>query len=138
LIIAVGRNNEKNAMFTVPERVDMLEAAINSERGDKNSGFGSARIEIVPYGGLLVDFAKERGAGVIIKGLRSTSDFEYEFQMAQANKYLNGCLETVFVMTSLQYAFLSSGAVREIAFHGGRLDGLAPRCVIDGIHDKLT
>lgn len=138
LIIAVGHNNEKNTMFTVTERMEMLEAAIGAARCEAGAGFGAARIDVVSFGGLLADFALKLGVSVIIKGLRTVSDFEFEMQMAQANKYLNERMETVFLMTGMQYAFISSGAVREIALHGGRLDGLAPQCVIDRIRLKLN
>ena len=140
LIIAVGQNGGKNSMFTVRERMEMLEASIGGPEGTDVAGSAlrSTPVEIVSFGGLLADFARKRGAGVIIKGLRTISDFEFEMQMALTNKYLDDCLETIFVMTSLQYAFLSSSAVKEIALRGGRLDGLVPLCVMDKIRQKAN
>ena len=135
LIIAIGRNREKKTMFSVSERIEMLEDVITSYRS--NGAAGLTNIEIVSFDGLLADYAKIHGASVIVKGLRAMSDFEYEFQMALLNKYLDEQLETIFLMTSVQYTYLSSSAVKEIAINGGYLDGLVPRCVIDRIQKKV-
>ena len=134
LIIAIGQNREKKTMFTIGERIEMLRDVIDSLY--KNGAPGLANAEVVSFEGLLADFAKKRGASVIVKGLRAMSDFEYEFQMALLNKYLDERLETIFLMTGVQYTYLSSSAAKEIALNGGCLDGLVPACVIDRIQKK--
>ena len=134
LIIAVGQNREKKTMFTVGERIEMIQEVIAT--CPPNGGAGLANTEVVSFDGLLADYAKERGANVIVKGLRAMSDFEYEFQMALLNKYLDERLETVFLMTNVQYTYINSGAVKEIALNGGCLDGLVPACVIGWLRRK--
>ena len=143
LIIAVGQNREKRTMFTVAERMEMLNDVIAScnvadaaDAGGSDGAKGMANVDIVSFDGLLADYAKRNGASVIVKGLRAMSDFEYEFQMALLNKYLDEQLETIFLMTSVQYTYLSSSAVKEIALNGGCLDGLVPLCVIERIKKK--
>jgi len=136
LIVAVGQNHEKKTMFTLDERLDMLRDVTRSL--PDNNGAGPAAIEVTSFDGLLVECAKKLGAGVIIKGLRAVSDYEYEYQMASLNKYLANDLETVFIMTDIRYSHISSSAVRDIAFHGGRLDGLAPECIINKIKIKVN
>jgi pantetheine-phosphate adenylyltransferase len=128
LIVAVGSNESKKPAFTVEERIDLIKASIG-----KNEN-----IEVTGFTGLLADFAKKVGARAVIKGLRAMSDFEYEFQMALLNKKLEPGLETLFMMTSVQYSFLSSSAVKEIARNGGCIDGLVPDCIKDRIISKLT
>jgi len=131
LIVAVGQNQEKKAMFSVGERVGMLSDVVESLRTKGAPGID--KIEIQTFDGLLVNFAAKAGAGIIVKGLRVASDFEYEYQMALLNKYLDEGLETIFLMTNAQYTHISSRAVKIIAMNGGRLDGLVPACVIDRI-----
>lgn len=128
LIVAVGNNESKRPAFTVEERVEMIRASI----GDRKD------IDVTSFTGLLADFAKKVGARAVIKGLRAMSDFEYEFQMALLNKKLEPELETLFMMTSVQYSFLSSSAVKEIARNGGCIDGLVPDCIRERIARKLT
>ena len=126
--MAVGNNESKKPAFTVEERIELIRAAIG-ERED---------IVVTSFTGLLADFAKKVGARAVIKGLRAMSDFEYEFQMALLNKKLEPDLETLFMMTSVQYSFLSSSAVKEIARNGGNIDGLVPDGIKDRIIMKLT
>ena len=128
LIVAVGNNESKRPAFTVEERVEMIRESI----GEREN------IEVTSFTGLLADFAKKVGARAVIKGLRAMSDFEYEFQMALLNKKLEPELETLFMMTSVQYSFLSSSAVKEIARNGGCIDGLVPDCIRERIARKLT
>ena len=135
LIVAIGQNREKQTMFSIDERIGMLCDVIDTSRAD--GALGPAVIEVAAFDGLLADFAKKCGVNVILKGLRAVSDFEFEFQMALLNKYLDEKLETVFLMTSVQYTYLSSSAVKEIAVNGGRLDGLVPACVNKRIQSKL-
>ena len=128
LIVAVGSNENKKPSFTVEERLDMIMTAI----GKRDN------IQVVGFKGLLADFAKGIGAKAVIKGLRAMSDFEYEFQMALLNKRLEPNMETLFMMTSVNYSYLSSSAVKEIASNGGSIDGLVPDCIKDRIVSKLT
>jgi pantetheine-phosphate adenylyltransferase len=128
LIVAVGNNESKKPAFTVEERIDLIKASVGNREDIKVTGFT----------GLLADFAKREGARAVIKGLRAMSDFEYEFQMALLNKTLEPDLETLFMMTSVHYSYLSSSAVKEIARNGGNIDGLVPECIKDRIVEKLT
>lgn len=128
LIVAVGSNESKKPVFTVEERIDLINCAL----GDRKD------IEVTEFSGLLVDFLRSVGANTVIKGLRALSDFEFEFQMALLNKNLDPEMETLFMMTGANYSFLSSSAVREIARHGGNLDGLVPDCIKERIITKLT
>lgn len=127
LIVAVGSNESKRPAFSVDERIDFLKCALNGQTG----------VEVTSFSGLLVDFLKKCGAKTIIKGLRAMSDFEYEFQMALLNKNLEPDIETLFMMTAVNYSYLSSSAVREIAKKGGSIDGLVPDCIKDKIIEKL-
>jgi pantetheine-phosphate adenylyltransferase len=136
MFIAIGRNREKRTMFTVEERLDMLRDVITSY--DSGGKYDLSNVEPVAFNGLLADFAKKCGASVIVKGLRAMSDFEYEFQMALLNKYLDERLETIFMMTNVEYTYLSSSAVKEIAVNGGCLDGLVPACVGARLNLKIA
>ena len=127
LIVAVLVNRGKNPIFSIEERVEFLKNVLK----DKPD------VEIVSFSGLLADFMKENHVKVIVKGLRAVSDFEYEFQMALLNKNLDPDIETLFMMTNINYSYLSSSAVREIASHGGKIDGLVPDCIRDIILKKF-
>ncbi|MGI6669181.1 MAG: pantetheine-phosphate adenylyltransferase [Acetivibrionales bacterium] len=128
LIVAVGNNERKRYEFSIDERVELIKLAL----GDRDD------ILVTDFSGLLADFAREMGAKAVIKGLRAVSDFEYEFQMALLNKILEPSLETLFMMTSVKYSYLSSSAVKEIARNGGNIDGLVPDCIKDIVTAKLT
>lgn len=127
LIVAVLVNGSKNPSFTLEERVELLERAI----------VGKKNVEVKSFEGLLVDLAKKEHATTIIKGLRAVSDFEYEMQMAHLNKIQDNNIETLFMMTSVNYSFLSSSSIREIAKLGGSIDGLVPECVKEDIFKKF-
>jgi len=114
LIVAVATNSAKQPLFTVAERVDLIRAAVGSD----------ARIEVKSFGGLLVDFAAQEGARLLIRGLRAVSDFEYEYQMALMNRHLSPKLETVYMVPSLDTTYISASLVREIARFGGDLSSL--------------
>jgi pantetheine-phosphate adenylyltransferase len=116
LIVAVLRNTEKQPLFSVPERVEMLREVTKKWSG----------VEVDVFDGLLVDYARKRRAGVILRGIRAVSDYEFELQMALMNRKLEPRLETVFMLPGEAYSYLSSRLVREIAQHGGPLDGLVP------------
>jgi len=128
LIVAVLVNSSKNPTFTLDERVELLKCAL----GDRKN------VEITSFSGLLIDFVKEKNACTIIKGLRAVSDFEYELQMALLNKNLDSDIETLFMMTNINYSFLSSSAVKELARNGGNIDGLVPACIKDVILKKFN
>ena len=115
VVVAVIRNLSKTPMFRSGERVAMLSDLLADE----------PTVEIVSFDGLLVDFARARNVNVIVKGLRAVSDFDYELQMAQMNHRLSG-IDTVFIPTSPEHAYLSSSLVKEVGSLGGTVDGLVP------------
>ena len=114
LIVAVAVNADKDTLFTLDERVDMVEADIKAL-----DPATATRIEVRPFDNLLVEFVADVGATQIVRGLRAVSDFEYEFQMAGMNSYLSPELETVFLMASDRHQFISSRFVKEIGRLGG-------------------
>lgn len=128
LIIGVLMNSSKTPLFTDSERVELLYKATSHIKN----------IEIVSYQGLLVNFAKERQADVIIRGLRAVTDFEYELQLAQTNKKLYPEVETIFLATNVNYAYLSSSVVREIAKYGGDIKQFVPVSIVQSVYDKYT
>lgn len=127
LIIGVLKNNSKNPLFTTTERVELL----------KETTKNISNVVIEEYQGLLVDYADEKNANIIVRGLRAITDFEYELQLAQTNHKLNPKVDTVFLTTSVEYAYLSSSTVREIASYGGSIDQFVPACVIQPIYNKF-
>ena len=127
LIIGVLQNKAKLPLFSVEERVKML---CEVTKHLKN-------VKVVPFEGLLIDFAKQMDAKVIVRGLRAITDFEYELQMSQTNHKLNPEIETLFMTTSLEYSFLSSSTVRELAHFGGDISQFVPKCVEDKITEKM-
>lgn len=129
VIVLVSFNpNKSSASFSVKERMEMIMAA--SEQLDN--------VVVDCYDGLLADYLKQTGACAIVKGLRAVSDFEYEFQMALANKKLYEDAETVFLTTTGENMFLSSSVVKEIARFGGDIDGFVPDCILDTIKQRLA
>ena len=114
LIVAVAINPAKEPLFTVEERLAMLEEVTDRD----------PRIEYASFSGLLADFARKRNATIVVRGLRAVSDFEYEFQMAMMNRKLHGSLETVFLVPAVDLTYLSSSLLRTAARFGGNLDGL--------------
>lgn len=127
LIIGVLNNKAKSPLFSVEERVRMLEEVTSD----------IPNIRIIPFGGLLVDFARRVDAGMVIRGLRAITDFEYELQMAQTNHKLEPDLETAFLTTSLEYSYLSSTTVKEVAAFGGDISQFVPESVADRITEKM-
>jgi pantetheine-phosphate adenylyltransferase len=115
LVIGVARNDAKGPLFSTDERVEI----VREEVAGLDNGNGSRRIEVMPFDILLMSFAESVGAGVIVRGLRAVSDFEYEFQMAGMNARLNPNIETVFLMASDRFQFISSRFVKEIGALGG-------------------
>ena len=128
LIVAVLKNLEKEPLFSLSERVDMLREV--TQQWDS--------VEIDVFDGLLVDYARKQGAGVILRGIRAISDYEYELQMALMNRKLEPRLETVFMLPGESYSYLSSKLVREIARLGGPLTGLVPPVVEQRLRSKVS
>ena len=129
VLVAVLRNPAKDPLFPVEERVAML----------KEVCADLANVEVDAFSGLLVDYARRRGAGIIVKGLRAVSDYEYEIQMAQMNHRISGGeVETVFMTTSPQWSFISSSLVKEIARFGGSVEGLVPPVVAERLAERLA
>ena len=126
LIVGVLNNKAKMPLFSVEERVKMLKEVTKD----------LPNVEIMPFDGLLVDFAEQIGADVVIRGLRAITDFEYELQIAQTNHVENPEVETIFLTTSLQYSYLSSTIVKEFASYGGDLSKFVPTRFIDRIYEK--
>jgi pantetheine-phosphate adenylyltransferase len=125
VVVAVLINPTKSGLFSVPERMELLREA--------TGGFGNVIVE--SFGGLLVDFCRQRDIAVIVKGLRAVSDFDYELQMAQMNHSLAG-VETLFMTTNPEFSFLSSSLVKEVAKYGGDVSGLVPENVLQGLKSK--
>lgn len=127
VIVAVAFNEAKHPLFTVDERVALIEEAVN----------GAANVVVKRLDGLLVDFAREQDAFVVIRGLRAISDFEFEFQMALMNRRLEPRLETVFLTPKEDYTFLSSRIVKEVARLGGDVSPFVPATVAKILKDKF-
>jgi pantetheine-phosphate adenylyltransferase len=126
LVVGVLENARKSPSIAAATRADILRAAL----GDELGALGD-RVEVTTFGGLTVELARRSGAGFIVRGLRAVSDFESELQMAHLNRKLAPEVDTVFLMTGLEHAYLSSSMVREIAAFGGDVSGLVPRAVLE-------
>ncbi len=126
VVVGVFEKTGKTPLFSLNKRVNFIESAIKENLCLNN-------VEVESFNTLLIDFAHKHGACAIIKGLRAVSDFEHEFQMAQFNRKLDPSIETIFMMASSQYAYLSSSAVKEIAKFGGRIEGLVTPEVEKGL-----
>ena len=127
VIVAVLINSSKTATFTAEERIDLLKTATAH----------IPNVEVVSFNGLLAQFAQDRNAKVIIKGLRAVSDFEYEFQMSLTNTKLNPNVETLFMTTKSENMYLSSSIVREVARYGGDISDMVPTVITDKIYKKF-
>ena len=127
-IVAVLVNPDKHTMFTVDERITLLQRCTKDMED----------VEVVGFDGLLAEYARERGVTAIVKGLRALSDFEYEFQQALTNKKLNPNLETMFLTTSAENMFLSSSIVKQIARFGGDISNFVPECILEDIIERLN
>ena len=126
IVVAVIANPSKKPLFSLEERKGLLAEALAHVDN----------VEIDSFDGLLVDFARERGLGIVVKGLRAVSDFEYELQMAQMNSTLLPGLDTMFVTAKPEWSFLSSSLVKEVARYGGAIDGLVPTGVAKAVTDR--
>jgi pantetheine-phosphate adenylyltransferase len=128
VIIAVAENPTKKALFATGERVDLIREVLA----------GNGRAQIDTFGGLLIDYVLAKGATVIIRGLRAVSDFEYEFQIAQMNRAISQDVETLFMMTSIPFSYLSSSIVKEVSSLNGPIDGLVPPIVKKALDTKYN
>lgn len=126
VIVAVACNSQKNALFSYDERVEMITQVVK----------GQERVTVDTFTGLLIDYVAHKKAQVIIRGLRAISDFEYEFQIAQMNSCISQNVETLFMMTSLQYGYLSSSIVKEVCSLNGNIDGFVPPEVKKALRGK--
>jgi len=127
LIVAVAINSAKQPLFSIGERVQMIRDSIGND----------PRIEVREFNGLLVDFARNAGATLSIRGLRAVADFEYEYQMALMNRHLNNDLETVFMVPSIDRTYISSSVVREVARYGGNTSGLVHPVVDAALRERF-
>jgi pantetheine-phosphate adenylyltransferase len=127
LIVGVLQNKAKTPLFSVEERVIMLREVTKHLKN----------VKIVPFEGLLIEFAKKMDAKVIVRGLRAITDFEYELQMSQTNRKLNSDVETLFLTTSLDYSYLSSTTVKEVASFGGDITQFVPEYVAEKVTEKI-
>ena len=128
LIVGVLNKTTKTPLFSVDERVNMLRE-VTRELGN---------VEVMSFSGLLVDFAREQNVQVIIRGLRAVSDFEYELAMSQTNRVANPDVDTIFLNTSLKYAYLSSSIVKEMAMYGGDISKFVPAQIIDRVYERYN
>lgn len=126
VIVVVMANQNKQPLFSAVERVELLRRATAD----------MPNVEIETYDGLLAEYAREKNASVIVKGLRAMSDFEYEFQMALTNRKLNPDVETVFLATSAEHMYLSSSLVKQVAKLGGDIHEFVPSCIVKDILEK--
>lgn len=127
LIVGILNNKAKTPLFSVGERVRMLEEVTKD----------FPNVKIIPFEGLLVEFAKQMDAKVIVRGLRAITDFEYELQMSQTNKKIEPEIETLFLTTSLEFSFLSSTTVKEVASFGGDITQFVPEVIVKKIKEKI-
>jgi pantetheine-phosphate adenylyltransferase len=128
VIVAIANNIEKKALFTVEERRAMIESAVDH----------NPKVVVDSFEGLLVDYVKKVNAKTVIRGLRAMSDFEYEFQMASMNRALNKDMDTIFMMTSKDYFFISSRTIKEVAGFGGPVTGLVPEIVDRRLRERFS
>ncbi len=127
IIVAIMHNPAKESLFTVEERRELLEISLKS----------FSNIEIDTFDGLTVDYAAEKKAHAILRGMRAVSDFEFEFQLALMNRRLNREIQTVFLMTGLRWIFTSSSIIKEAAGFGGNINGMVPPIVNERLKEKL-
>ena len=126
LIVAVACNSEKTSLFSIDERIEMIQAALGHHD----------HLRVDSFKGLLVDYAASQNAQVILRGLRAVSDFEYEFQLAQMNHTVKPEVETLFMMTAIPYGYLSSSIVKEVASYQGNIDEFVPPAVKAALQRK--
>ena len=127
IIVAVAVNASKKPLFSIQERMDLIEQSMNHNE----------RIQTDTFDGLLVDYAESKGAEVVVRGMRALSDFEFEFQMALMNRRLNRNIQTVFMMTDYRWLYVSSTIIKEAASLGGSVAGMVPPLVERALREKF-
>jgi len=127
IIVAVAEHSPKQPLFSLQERVDMIREVFADDPG----------VSVEPFSGLLVEYVHSTGAGVILRGMRAVSDFDYEFQLALMNRRLDKDIETVFLMTDFKWLYISSTIIKELARAGGDYEGLVPDAVRDRLVERL-
>ena len=132
LIIGVAINNDKNPLFTLDERVTLIETEVDRLK------LPSVEIKVHPFQNLLIDCAKDVGASILIRGLRAVSDFEYEYQMVGMNRVLSNDVETVFLMADANYQSIASRLVKEIAKLGGNIESFVSENIAEAINMKFN
>ena len=132
IVIAILNNPEKNPMFTVEERVEMIEEILPTV--DHND----CKITVDSFSGLTAEFAKQSGATAIVRGIRAVSDYEYELRMALMNRKLEPTIETVFLMAAEEFSYVSSDLMKQVFKLGGRVEGLIPELVESKMREKLN
>lgn len=128
VIIGVLRNNSKSPLFSVEERVNMLKSVTTH----------LSNVEVTSFDGLLVDFAHQKGAGIIVRGLRAITDFEYELQLSQTNRVMAPDIDTIFLTTNLKYSYLSSSIVKEIAWYHGNIQEFLHPAIVESVEKKVA
>ena len=128
IIVAVARNSEKNSLFSVDERAEMISRLVED----------NPRVQVDTFSGLLVDYVRKKQARVILRGLRAVTDFEFEFQLAQMNHTVCEQVETLFMMTSPECAYLSSSIVKEVGKLGGDISKFVPPLVMEELQKKFS
>ena len=128
LYVSVLRNSAKNPLFSTDERVSMIEEMTSH----------LPNVKVTAFDGLLVDYAGKIGANIIVRGLRAVTDFEYELQISQTNRIVNPDIDTIFLTTSLQYAYLSSTIVKEVASYNGDISKFVPEGIARKVYEKYN
>lgn len=127
IIVAVAQNINKKPLFSLSERVELTQIACKN----------LPNVKVIYFEGLLVDLANNEGVTTLIRGIRSSSDFDYEMQMSYCNQKLNENLQTIFIPSALKWSFLSSSMVRQVLYHKGDISSFVPECVITKLQEKL-
>jgi len=128
VIVAIAANPNKQPLFSLEERIHLCQTILKAQRNVEAKGFNS----------LLLDFAKEHEANIILRGLRTVTDFDYEFQLASMNRHLNSSIESIFLMPSEKHMYISSSLVREISSLNGDVSGFVPEAVLQALNKKYT
>ena len=127
VVIAIAINAQKEPLFSLEERIDLIKQCLTPE---------NKRVKIDTTSGLIVDYAEQKGACAIVRGLRAVSDFDYEFQLALMNRKLARKVDTIFLMTGFRWIYISSSIIKDAAKHNGNIDGLVPVHVQKALHEK--
>jgi pantetheine-phosphate adenylyltransferase len=127
IIVAIAANPSKKPLFSLDERVSLASTVLQTY----------SNVEIYGFDTLLLDFAHRHNANIILRGLRAVADFDYEFQLASMNRFMNPAIESIFLMPAEKYLYISSSLIREIALLGGNVEGFVPAEVVNALHEKL-